>query len=135
MRNTRIGMGDDLKDLIQDALKETRGRTLAGMKSAIDKTAQEVLEKTRTAAPVRTGAYKKSWTTGVTKNSSSGYEKTVYARKPHYRLTHLLQNGHEVRPLPVHPGRKNKVQGRSHIVTGEEADRILSEHLSEELEK
>lgn len=42
------------------------------------------------------GSYAKSWRAKVTNQSFSVYEKTVY-NSTHYRLTHLLEKGHEGR--------------------------------------
>ena len=42
------------------------------------------------------GSYAKSWNVRVFAKSFSKYEKQVY-NKNHYRLTHLLEKGHEAR--------------------------------------
>lgn len=39
------------------------------------------------------GSYKRSWTYSVDRERGK-IEVTVHAKKPHYRLTHLLENGH-----------------------------------------
>lgn len=62
---------------------------------------QEATAEIRAIAPVyegpnkntSKGAYKRSWTYRVDRERGK-INVTVYAKNPHYRLTHLLENGH-----------------------------------------
>lgn len=67
------------------------------------KQAVSVLRKT---SPKRTGAYAKSWTR---KSIKRGY---LVHNKKHYRLTHLLNNGHAKR-------NGGRVPGDNHITNAE----------------
>lgn len=44
--------------------------------------------------PIRTGAYAEGWTQ-KTQSSGNGDFSVVVHNKKHYRLTHLLENGHK----------------------------------------
>lgn len=111
---------------VMEALKETRDLTEDALKSAIDKTAAQVVSGTKKGAPVRTGAYKKGWASKVTEKLSSGrgaYGRTVHNRT-HYRLAHLLQNGHGgPRPARAYP----------HIISDEETEELLVRNLESEM--
>lgn len=62
---------------------------------------QEATAEIRAIAPVyegsnkntSKGAYKRSWTYRVDRERGK-INVTVHAKSPHYRLTHLLENGH-----------------------------------------
>ena len=65
------------------------------------KNRQEATAEIRAIAPVyegsnkntSKGAYKRSWTYRVDRERGK-INVTVHAKSPHYRLTHLLENGH-----------------------------------------
>lgn len=58
----------------------------------IGKNAVSTLKGTLNTYKIRTGEYNKSWT--MTRESGAlSFEKIVHNKK-HYRLTHLLENGH-----------------------------------------
>lgn len=48
-------------------------------------------------APSNTGIYKKSFIINNFAESKWKVGFQVYAKKPHYRLTHLLENGHRIK--------------------------------------
>lgn len=65
---------------------------------------QEAVEQIKVLAPVyegsnkntSKGAYRRSWGYRVDRQRGR-IEVTVHAKSPHYRLTHLLENGHSNR--------------------------------------
>lgn len=111
-----------------EGLKETRDLTEDALKTAIDKTAAKIVADTKSRSPVRTGDYKKGWSSKVTANLLSGrgnYGRAVHNRT-RYRLAHLLQNGHEgPRPARAHP----------HIPSDEETEELLVRNMESEMGK
>lgn len=74
--------------------------------------AKELQRIYKKESPRRTGAYAQSWRIKTTEDSAFRYERTVYSAKPHYRLTHLLENGHDL----VRNGRVvGHVRPRTHL--------------------
>lgn len=131
--NKRIG-AEQLTRAIKDILDEYRDKTRIDIERATDATAKEVVKDTKSRAPVNqrprkeakypAGAYKKSWRSTVTEDTSTNYQRTVHASKPHYALTHLLQNGHGgPRPAKAYP----------HITEDEETQKIFEKNLIKEL--
>lgn len=115
---------DELEKVAQDVLTDFGRRTRENVRAAVDKTASQVMRKTKSASPTKTGKYKAGWASRVTEQSNVQYQKTVY-NKDRYRLTHLLEKGHGGQhPAGPHP----------HIVKDEETQRIFEENLRKEIE-
>ena len=106
MANIRI---DQLSDEVNKVLREYSDLATDELKKAIKNAGKTVQSEIRATAPVHTGeysgkkkqwrkpgAYAKSWTSRVTTESSTGATAIVYS-PAHYRLTHLLENGHAKR--------------------------------------
>lgn len=108
---------DQLADTIHEILDEyeTEGndRFAKGIKSMANKAKQAV----RDAAPKKTGAYAGSLAV-KTEFSTRVIHATVYAKAPHYRLTHLLEHGHALVYFGHPTGRR--VQGFEHWGKGQE---------------
>lgn len=95
--------------------------------------AQEVLNKSvkdvtkqcvkdiKAGTPKRTGEYRKSWTSKVQYEKHDDIKTVVYSKAPHYRLTHLLENGH----AKVGGGR---VEGHPHIAPAESQAEVSLEN-------
>ncbi|MCI8581205.1 MAG: HK97 gp10 family phage protein [Dorea sp.] len=117
---------DGLADALNKALQETKELTDEAVQTSVDKTAKEVVAKTKGAAPARTGKYKRGWKSKVTGRTGRGaYGRTVH-NGPRYMLTHLLQNGHEgPRPARAIP----------HIPSDEETEAIFIKNLESEMAK
>lgn len=92
-RNVSI---DELADAINEGLQEYADLAAEEMKSAVKKTATSVRKGIQEGAPVKSGAYKKSWTTKKTAEDSQSLSMTVYS-KNRYQLAHLLEKGHAKR--------------------------------------
>lgn len=98
------------------------------IQSVVDTTARDAAQKLRATSPRAPGGgdYAKSW--AVKKERGRA---VVYSRAPHYRLTHLLENGHDI----VRDGKKiGHVDPQVHIKpveewTQEEIEKRLEEAL------
>lgn len=112
---------DEYKDVCQDALK-----------NAVDQASKETVDQLKSTSPRRTGKYAKSWTSkkDTNYNGSGQYGKIVY-NKDHYRLTHLLENGHRI----VRKGKTyGHVKAYPHIASAEQnAENIVMERLKRSL--
>lgn len=84
------------------------------IQSVVETTARDAAQKLRATSPRAPGGgeYAKSW--AVKKERGRA---VVYSRAPHYRLTHLLENGHDV----VRNGQKvGEAKAQPHIKPVEE---------------
>ena len=87
---------DDMASEIMSGLQEYADLADAEMKKAVKKTANEVKKEIAANAPVKSGRYKKSWTTKTAKENSHTLEMTDYS-KDRYQIAHLLEHGHAKR--------------------------------------
>ena len=83
---------------------------------------------------MRKGKYKKYWTHKVTDNKAASYGRTVYNSK-RYQLTHLLEKGHDIEGYMKYRTSKRRTRAFPHIMTDEEAERILTQRLEKEMDK
>lgn len=81
-------------------------------------------------SPTKYGDYARGWSVR-TKRLKYGFQGVIYNRDMP-GLTHLLENGHTVKPSPTHPGKKRRVNGIKHIsLAREAAEEYLLELLME----
>lgn len=114
---------------VEKVLAEYKDATVETMKKAIDKTSKQAVRDLKAESPKRTGAYAKSWTSKVDKKTSVlAYEKIVFNKK-HYRLTHLLEKGHDVKRNGRVVGHANPIR---HIA---EVEQDAVKTLVKEIEK
>lgn len=90
-KNVRL---DELGDAIVDIVGEYTRDVKEGLNKTTDEYGKELLKQTKTKAPVRTGRYKRHLAVKKERNIFGDAVSTVYVRKPHYRLAHLLEKGH-----------------------------------------
>ena len=102
---------DQLANEISARLQAFQSVTDEIVREAVDETGKSGRTQLRNDSPKRTGAYAKSWTFGpnVTKRYPHVYTRTLYAKSPHYRLTHLLEDGHRL-------VRNGRVYGRARAI-------------------
>ena len=85
-----------LADAVMKGLTEYAELATEDMKAAVKKAGQTVKKEIQGGAPVKTGAYKKSWAVKTTRETANALEVTVHSRN-RYQLAHLLEFGHAKR--------------------------------------
>lgn len=123
MSSSKVSIGN-MADAIMKELNEYADLTSDGVKAAVTKAAKTVKAEIQAGAPVKTGAYKKSWSTKTIGESSQSLEITVYS-KNRYQLAHLLEFGHAKRG-------GGRVAARPHIAAAEQTG---IEQLEQEIER
>lgn len=88
--NIRI---DQLADTISDMLQKYSEEVSKGLAETKEEVARDAFKKVKSLAPTRTKRYKKA--ISIIKDEYGNWH--VYVKKPHYRLTHLLEHGHAKR--------------------------------------
>lgn len=90
---------DNLASAIEEQLTLYEKGVTEGIRKQTDKSMRQLVRETKDTAPVghRKKHYRDSITSKVTKNTYREYEKQWYVKGPDYRLSHLLNNGHQLR--------------------------------------
>lgn len=123
----RVKIGE-LSEAIMEGLIEYADLATDEMKDSVKKAGKTVKKEIEKNAPVRTGRYKKSWSTKTTKETSSSLELTVYSPK-RYQIAHLLEFGHAKRG-------GGRVRAIPHIAPAEEAGvQELEQNIEKALRK
>ena len=87
---------DQMAHVIMEGLQEYADLATEDLKKAVKKAGDEAKKDIQANAPVKTGAYKKSWTVKTTRETSNAMEVVVHSRN-RYQLAHLLEFGHAKR--------------------------------------
>ena len=87
---------DQMAHVIMEGLQEYADLATEDLKKAVKTAGDEATKDIQNNAPVKTGAYKKSWTVKTTKETSNAMEVVVHS-KNRYQLAHLLEFGHAKR--------------------------------------
>ncbi len=87
---------DQMAHVIMEGLQEYADLATEDLKKAVKKAGDEAKKDIQANAPVKTGAYKKSWAVKTTKETSNAMEVVVHSRN-RYQLAHLLEFGHAKR--------------------------------------
>lgn len=90
---------EGLADAVANELKLYEKNVMEGIRKQTDKSMRQLVQETKATAPVghRKKHYRDSITSKVTNQTLRAYEKTWYVRGSDYRLSHLLNNGHQLR--------------------------------------
>lgn len=103
---------DHLAEAVMKGLTEYADVSTELVKQSVQQVSKEVKKEISENAPKRTGAYKKSWDTKKTKETSNSLTMTVHS-KNRYQIAHLLEHGHAKRG-------GGRVAARPHIAPAEE---------------
>lgn len=115
-----------MADVIMEGLEEYAKLAAEDMKKAVKKAGAEAKKDIQANAPVRTGAYGKSWAVKTTKETANAMEVVVYSRN-RYQLAHLLEFGHALR-------KGGRTRAFPHIAPAEErAAQILEQEVEKAL--
>lgn len=87
---------DQMEKAIMDELNEYANLAAEDMKSAVQETAKSVRKDIQSGAPVRAGAYKRSWSVKKMNETSNSLTMVVHSRN-RYQIAHLLEHGHAKR--------------------------------------
>ena len=130
----------DLNATIDGLLNQYGNAVFDALKDSVEEVSKEAVQKLQsvsTFAPGRkpSGDYSASWTYEEVPTGRLT-TKAVVHNGEHYRLTHLLEKGHMVRPTPKNPGKKTRVEGIPHIAKAEQAAaKELVKKVEEDLSK
>ncbi len=113
---------DQFADVIEDELKLFGKDVVVGINKAARVVAKNAVNQLKSNSPIRTGKYSLSWSSRKESGALGEDAYTVY-NKEHYRLTHLLENGH------INRRTGSRVSAIPHIATAEEA--AINEFLKE----
>ena len=120
---------DDLVETMECQLADYTDEVTEQMKRGIDRTAKEVNETIKEHATFGgSGKYKKSFAVKTSFEDKRNKRRTWYVKSPNYRLTHLLEKGHNVQPT-------GRARAFPHIEYGERhAEENLEKNIKEEIE-
>lgn len=105
---------DNFADAINDELKLFEKSVLKRVNESAQKAAKEAVKNLKQNSPKRSGKYASSWKSKKEMQSLGEEVYTVY-NKDHYRLTHLLENGH------INKKTGTRTKAVSHIAPAEQA--------------
>lgn len=121
---------------LEDALKGYSGQVTKEMKAAVDRVTKETANTIRRNVRFRerSGDYVKNFKTKTVYEDATNKRNRWYVDKGHHRLTHLLENGHDVRDRN---GRLIGIaKGYPHIIYGAEyAEKALPEEVKKAIEE
>lgn len=100
-----------MQELLDEYVEEVQEVTDKSIKDVSSECVKRLHETSPKGA---SGSYAKGWSSKTTGSGRVVYNKTDW------QLTHLLENGHMVKPSPKHPGKKSRVAGIRHIAPVEE---------------
>lgn len=107
-KNVKI---DDLGNAISSMLREYGDEVLTAVDEVLPLVSKDTVHELKATSPRKTGSYAASW--GVTNEDGRLSKKAIIHNKKHYRLVHLLENGHINKA-----GKRVKGGGRVMVTTG-----------------
>lgn len=115
---------------LSSILNDYGAKVAGGVADAVFKAGKVALKEVRAQSPKKTGDYAKGWKVNREKTGVGRlYTKVTIHNKDEYRLTHLLENGHQ-------KANGGRVEGQPHIRPAyEEAERVLETGVMEAIEE
>lgn len=98
----------DISQEIVKAMQQYSGVVSETVETVLKDVGKDAQKRVKAASPKKTGAYRRSWKVSVERENGK-ILVAVHAKKPYYRLTHLLEDGHKTR------GGKSRVRAYPHI--------------------
>jgi hypothetical protein len=105
---------NDFAAQLTQAMSQYSGAVSEEIEKALKDVGKQTVKKVKDLSPERTkgaGSYKRGWTAKVERQTGS-VKVTVYNRKK-YRLTHLLEHGHQIKG-------GGKTKAKPHIAPAEQ---------------
>ena len=87
---------DQLADVVMQGLYDYADAQSDMVKQCVKDVSKEVKKEISSNAPVKSGAYKKSWAIKKVSETSNSLTMTVHS-KNRYQIAHLLEHGHAKR--------------------------------------
>lgn len=121
---------EEFEAALDGVLTEYANDITTGFKKAVDIVGDEVNQtiKDHITFKQHSGDYVKSFRVAKTYEDVFGKKKTWYVKAPHYRLTHILENGHALR-------QGGRTRAFPHIKYGQEIAEARMTQLSGEAVK
>lgn len=88
---------DELSSTILDALHEYSSEVMEATKASVKEQAAATVQELKTTSPKRTGKYARNWKSKIAFEGMDDIRALVYNGGKTYRLTHLLEYGHDIK--------------------------------------
>lgn len=110
---------DELAAEVNRVLDRYSEVTYEELQRVTDRISKETVANLKATSPKDTGAYAKAWTSSRDPwlKRKGSYGRVAHVKAPHYRLTHLLEFGHDI----VRGGRRvGRTAAQPHIAPASE---------------
>lgn len=88
---------DKLSNAVLDALHEYSSEVMEATKTSVKEQAVATVQELKTTSPKRTGKYAGNWKSKIVFEGIDDIRVLVYNGGKTYRLTHLLEYGHDIK--------------------------------------
>lgn len=127
-RNDGFVSPEEFYHAMMDTVTEYSDEVTVGVKQAVDRVSERVMDeiKGHILFGKRTGKYIRSFAVKTSYEDKRNKRNTWYVKDPRYRLTHLLESGHQTR-------NGGMTRAYPHIIYGEEIAKKLLPELIEDV--